>query len=626
MDTLFTLLKFFALLISFLGYTQLVERKIHSKPYFSWITVFSSISCVVYFSGLLNILYPTTLTVFLVGLALFIHQLLRNKPTFISLIKHFTIINVSFLFAAIVLFGSLINTEMIHYDNFSHWALIVKYMVNLDAFPTASSAIIDFKTYPLGSSSFLYYVSRIVGYTEGTVLVAQSFLILSCFYALFGVIRDTKRYLLISVLGVSFSTMTIFNISIRINNLLVDFILPLLTLAIIAIIFAHKDHLYRSFILTLPIFGLLSIVKNSGLFFYAIGMIYLAYYVYRSARFQSIKEKIKLTVTYLLIVVLSISPFLFWNYHTKHALQGTVSKHTLSVENFQEVSSEKSADTIQLIIHHFFKAIFSLDSLSTRGLLLINLFGIISFFIAFFLLKKRWNTLRILALVDLIVVLYYLGNLAMFIYTMPTEEALILAGLERYLSSIILFSIGILSINLVYNIENSFYIQQGDTRDYKAFKTIKTKQIYQNSAMICTAIALSILLSEINGMNSMNSAYAESVPGQVKKVVGDQTTLDTKNRYFIYANNTDQQVLSYALEYAAKYFLFSPNVDTFSTLTEETLDSIDSYDYVILLDENSQLSEMISAADPEQPVKGVYEINQHQLTRVTSALSKENNN
>ena len=104
-------------------------------------------------------------------------------------------------------------------------------MLVTDRFPDAASAIIDFKGYPLGSSSFLYYIGKIVGHGEGIMLVGQATLLFACFYAVFGAIRDQKRFLLAALLGLGCATMAYFNISIRINNLLVDFLLPALALA-----------------------------------------------------------------------------------------------------------------------------------------------------------------------------------------------------------------------------------------------------------------------------------------------------------------------------------------------------------------------------------------------------------
>ncbi|MEZ4509952.1 MAG: hypothetical protein R2881_10175 [Eubacteriales bacterium] len=145
-------------------------------------------------------------------------------------------------------------------------------------------AIIDFKSYPLGSSSFLYYVGRIVGNGEGVMLVGQGILLFASFYAVFGAIRDQKRFLLAALLGLGCSVMAIFNISIRINNLLVDFLLPALALASIGILLVERKRFFTACLAVLPVLGLLTIVKNTGVIFALFGFVFL---LYRSVQFSA---------------------------------------------------------------------------------------------------------------------------------------------------------------------------------------------------------------------------------------------------------------------------------------------------------------------------------------------------
>ena len=59
-------------------------------------------------------------------------------------------------------------------------------------------------------------------------------------------------------------------------------------------------------------------------------------------------------------------------------------------------------------------------------------------------MKRRWNLGRVLAAADMAVFLYYVGMLYMYLYTMPAEEALRLAGFERYACSIMVLVAGML--------------------------------------------------------------------------------------------------------------------------------------------------------------------------------------
>lgn len=126
---------------------------------------------------------------------------------------------------------TLLHTSLEHYDNFSHWALIVKFLYTEGSLPTANDAIIGFTSYPMGSSLFVYYATLIGGFDDSIMLIGQFLLLFSCIYALFAVVRDERRVLIITMMFCTIAIFNYFNIAIRMNNLLVDFILPMLTLA-----------------------------------------------------------------------------------------------------------------------------------------------------------------------------------------------------------------------------------------------------------------------------------------------------------------------------------------------------------------------------------------------------------
>src|SRR5690606_14661704 len=184
---------------------------------------------------------------------------------------------ISFLAGSLFFLLLLFNTKLTHYDNFSHWAIVLKVMLSTDAFPTAYSDIIDFKNYPLGVSSFIYYVCRFAGHSQSIMLVAQGLLIFSCFYAMFGIISEKRRFLLYAFLGLGLSILSYFNLTIRITNLLVDFLLPIFTLAIFAIIYRYRDKIRTACFAVLPLAGLLTVMKSTGIIFAAIGLIFLIY-------------------------------------------------------------------------------------------------------------------------------------------------------------------------------------------------------------------------------------------------------------------------------------------------------------------------------------------------------------
>lgn len=196
------------LIISFVGYMQFVRKILALRWEFIPVFVFSSIACIVYFAGLAGQLFIGSIIVMILGLFLFRDTLVRavrrgTKPNVLFSLFQFSFLGGTFIFLLI-----LFQSQLTHYDNFSHWAIVLKQMLSTNAFPTPGSNLIDFKNYPLGTSSFIYYVCRFMGHSQSVMLLAQGLLIFSCFYAMFGIVSEKKRFLLYAFLGLGLSTLS----------------------------------------------------------------------------------------------------------------------------------------------------------------------------------------------------------------------------------------------------------------------------------------------------------------------------------------------------------------------------------------------------------------------------------
>lgn len=166
-----------------------------------------------------------------------------------------------------------LGLRLTHYDNFSHWALAVKYLLLTGELPGAETALLPFRDYPPGSSLFVAYICRYMGHSQGQMLLAQNSLLLACFLAVFGVVREKRRFLLYSFLGMGLSLLSYLNLTVRINNLLVDFLLPLLALSSMAYSRREENNL-RLCAGQILLLGFTGIVKDTGLFFAGAAGIY----------------------------------------------------------------------------------------------------------------------------------------------------------------------------------------------------------------------------------------------------------------------------------------------------------------------------------------------------------------
>lgn len=603
-----TILRLIAFALSTAGYAAFVRAYWKITPRASYIFVLSALACLMYIAGLMNVLLVGAYVLFFGGIALFVLVLIKRKLALAYNTSSLNAMNIGFALGLLALIASLIDTKFVHYDNFSHWAVVVKSMLIENQIPTAASAIIDFKSYPLGSSSFLYYFCRVVGSGEGIMLTGQGVLLTACFYAVFGVIRDVKRFLLSALLGLGCAVLAFFNISIRVNNLLVDFLLPALALAALGNLSAEQNSFRTACVSVIPVLGLLVITKNTGVFFAA--LVY-AYLLYRAVKLRRLQEKPRPYLWLALAAIaFSLLPLVLWNIHTALAFPGDTSKFSYDLGALTALSIDKTPEQISAIASLFFKTAVSLNLRATQGILLFNALALAAYFIARFALKKRWKLLKVLIALDIALLVYYAGILGMYIVSMPLEEALRLAGFDRYASSMVLLFIGALFMCAVSDVEESFYIQQGERRDVKAFKSLNSKNLYQAATVALTLAAAMILVSEFNGMNSIKAAYDASLPAKVEAMVGDRwAPEDDSTRYLFYATDTDDQVSNYYLPYVGRYFLFASQVDAVSAFDEAAfMGQIQTYDKFVILESTKEIRAYMQAHANLPGEPGIYNV------------------
>ncbi|WP_085559740.1 hypothetical protein [Carnobacterium iners] len=172
--------------------------------------------------------------------------------------------------------------------------------------------------------------------------------------------------------------------------------------------------------------------------------------------------------------------------------------------------------------------------------------------------KRKSKLMAIFIVLDSTIVLYCVGILLMF-FSMPTDEALVLAGFERYASSMVIFGLGVDTLDMAVEMDRLFYEQSLEARTYKLFKSIKHKKAYQTSTMLLFFVSIGLLLSENNGMIYTANEYQTTIPYQVKQVTGDNMRLNEK-RYLIVSSDKED-VDNYLVSFVGKYFFYSPTVD-----------------------------------------------------------------
>ncbi|MEO2256084.1 hypothetical protein ABGV43_04045 [Paenibacillus amylolyticus] len=593
------------LIFSFLGYMQFVRKALSLRWEFIPVFVFSSIACFVFLSGLAGQLFTGSLVILIVGLLLYGGMLFLRLRRGASLRMSFSIFQFSFLAGTFVFLLVLFQNQLTHYDNFSHWAIVLKQMLSTDAFPTPDSNLIDFKNYPLGTSSFIYYVCRFMGHSQSVMLLAQGLLIFSCFYAMFGIVSEKKRFLLYAFLGLGLSTLSFFNLTIRITNLLVDFLLPIYALAILAVIYQYRNEIKKACIVVLPLAGLLTIIKSTGIIFAAIGLIFLVYIW--------LKHKQKLSWKTALAVVGTICgaliPYFGWSWRMATVFQGIDNKFDVATSGIQ---AGKTTEQMREILWTFLKASTDLTTRPVIGIVIFQLIAIAASVFAIVVLKKKWNLWKALIALDVVLLLYYAGILALYLFSMPLDEAIVLAGFERYASSIVVLFAGGLVLCAAIDLERSFHYRIGEVPDYQSFKTVETKGHYQKGIIGCMAVAATILLSEYNGIVSIAQSYDTTLPYKIHAVTGDRWYSggqEDNNRYLFYASDRDQQVTNYYMQYVGKYFLYAPHVDGIVLFYEDNMDNLLSgYDYLVVVETDLNAKWLLKKHYGIDMQEGIYKI------------------
>lgn len=602
---LMTMLRISLLVFSMYGGSQLFYERLKVPREFSYLCHICTVVLGLYLAAYIGLLQETVFLFFTLSITYGGYSLVRNiKAKKIAFFK-LKVVHIWFVFYCLLIGNVLMQTQLEHYDNFSHWAVIVKFLFTEGSLPTVQDTIISYTSYPMGSSLFVYYAVMIAGFKDSVMLLGQFLLIASAFYAMFAVIRDKSRVLIVTAMIAGIASLNYFNISIRMNNLLVDFLLPVIALAGIAIVIVQrKEPVKMSFMVFLTT-SMLSLIKSSGLFFSAIVLIY---YIYEIIRLTPLaKNKFKLVGTSVITLVMAFAPIVYWNIYVKANFP--VTKHEVDLSAYQSIFDAKDAAVTQDIINKMLYYLADIQNTATQGFILFNLLLLLGFLIIKFGIKRRNSLLKILILGNLIYMIYYAGILLMFLYSMPVDEAVQLAGIERYASSIVIFTLGLAIYALVREVDYSFYEQNIESRSYRSFKSLFTKKLYQYSSIIFAFFAVLMMLSEVNGMKYHNELFEASIPAQFLRASGHGFEL-SEDAYLV-VTTEQENLMNYYTGFVGMYYLYSPNVtvrEDFTMNAEEFKDFFNDYDKVVILDEHWTFNAMIEQMTGYILEPGMYEV------------------
>lgn len=576
-------------LLALLGLCYWSHRLSRADVRFAPVCALSIMGVVTYIGGIVGALAPAAwgiVTVGAVGGLAAIPHLRRRGLAELP----FGLADACFLLGVLFFVQTLPSAHLEHYDNFSHWATALKVMLETGSFPKASSGLVEFFNYPLGTTSLLYCACIFLGHAEGTMLAIQAVFIFACFYAVLGIVRNRRSFLLYAVLGAGCSLLTFFNVTIRINNLLVDFVLPVLTMACWAVVDRYGGEPRREFALLVPMMAELAVVKSTGPVFVAFVLSYHMVRGFFTFKGQDRGTCVRWLGDTAVATALGFSTYLMWNWHMATALAGVKNKFDVSTAAHAAMAGGKSAEQISQVISMFLETSVDLTTRPALGFLLGNVAVIALLVVVRWRFGRRLVRLgRALVALDFMTFAYYAGILAMYVFSMPMDEASTLAGFDRYACSIIALFVGGLVMAATVELEGQMTFRPDGAPCYAV---PLQKRRYQQAVMVCIALSLGLLTSEYNGMLYNAKGYESSLPATIRDVVGDRwpTSGEEDNtRYLLFGSDRDGLMTSYYFTYAACYYLFAPHVDAICTFYGPNMDNLLSgYDKLVVIEPDSQ--------------------------------------
>lgn len=562
--------------MSIFGYLLIFKEKT-KLPYVLLLPIiFSLIGIIIFIAGILNMMLEIALIVCFLGIMIFGYKIIKKEVKFKKLFNvNFFILFTIFLYLTIVC-GKM---HLMHYDNFSHWGLIVKNMFLDNRLPNFENPVIDFKSYQPGSACFIYYVGLLTGKSEGSMIIAQNYLLASYFFSLL-VFTDSKRQQLhtrkkyiLKIMLVSLYLFMLFG-NIMFNDLLVDTLIAVMSLCSFVILYYFKDDLTKAFKYNLPILIYLFLVKNTGIVlvgFSCLGLISLGF------RNKQLKKG-------LIYAILSgVIPVLFFYIWTKHVSYvfgdlSLYSKHSLSTSNIIGELRNKGWDRIfefcNIYWNHFIDIYNNTPNKYIIGINIVIILMLI-------LYKKHRKYFCIcLGITNSMYFMYYLILGVMYLLSMPWGEARNLASFDRYMMTIIFIIIGITLIGII----NIIIKDRISNKSCIVVVSLITIILYINLKYHITDYK--VLVGNIDYNNSL--AYKFDYILETDKYNSLKT-----DYYYIYAPISSNNDYGYTY-YLSRYKLNTPNVLIVSNIEQLSQEIDNTYTKkIIILDSDEDITNYI---------------------------------
>lgn len=548
---------------------------------FTPIFTLSSIGIVIFIAGLLNIMPISVYIIVLGGWICLVLSKPFKKDFYQNNSETFMILGLFSVVCCLFLFR-LYNQIPTHYDCFSHWLTVIREMIKTDSMPNFNSSLIVFQGYPTGTAGFVYFICEFLGNSrDDLVLFAQSILYAASVLVFFAFVkRKDILGALIAIVGSLFCIVANSGNGAAIDSLLVDTLVSLISIAVVAVIIYYRQNLLPGVIISLPMQMFLVAIKNSGILMVAINFVLVM--ALSIAADYSTKRKISmLNLIRLGSLTAGIPAVLYylWIRHVDYVfVQGAVSKHTASVDNYMQMLGSKTEHQIKEILSVFLNRFFSWNN--TWVLLIIVLLLLFAgWLVKKYVLKVNSKT-EVFVFVGLIssYFAFMVVLAAMYILSMPYSESIVLAAYERYENTIVIYIVGAITIYCLFLIS--------------LFAETKKGSIVKVIMLLMISSTLILRTGHLENLFIKTNMYEDSSRFYYEQIKSDYAVKEGKS-YFIYSDQHREDGGYHS--YLAKYIFWSKNV--FLCLPEQfskNKDKITQYDYLIIIDKDDQIDDFLS--------------------------------
>ena len=561
-------LRLLMLTISTIGTWEWIHKKTKINIYFVPSLTIAIQVVFLFVAGILNFLFETVIFLFVFGIISFFYFLYKKDTR--GFLSNYLRMGFIYLFSAsLIMLIAVRGKHFGHIDNFTHWATVIKVMLRNDRFPNFSDAVIGFPAYPLGSSSYIYYFSRIVGTSESLQMFAQIYMMLACILPLFIFCKKNRAavFLIVSVL-----TNFFFVYNITVTNLLVDTLLPLAAMCGLLFIYFYGKNVDRW-----PLFYSCAVymiwiiqIKNSGVYF-VLMLIFELFLV---------QKQHKKVMSMLICSGIPFLSLLLWHKHFRLVFENAEkSKHAMTITNFSNIFASKSQTDFQEIIDHISQFLSSWKDIRLTILLML-LTGVIVFLTR----DDRKDYVKMIFISIIMFVSYQLGMLGMYVFSM-TGEGLYPIVTERYDKTIMIAIIYLIMAMVIKGISKE-----------------NTNRYVGSVSAIVVIVFLFGYMKISQGEIRLAGKHYDVPPWYLEKRMWIEKhktdfVMEEDDTYCILTKTSDEK--NY-MGHAAKYIFYTGKVNAEVITNMDMMDEITD-EFIFIYDENNEIiQEWVRNHYPEQ--------------------------